>query len=225
MFNTSKKLIIIALCLTFFNCKNESATFNDYKYPNEENILVCENLNTKLYVEALLSFEDDVTNKYTPTNKDLRRSYSFFTRDAIAGKINYQDIVSPHTMEVFEALKNDKDLWNEDNSTNYNSDIMTCVSKNFKIEGLQTTFNALVSSNTMRPDIFGAPLLKHVKNSHEDRYMATYVALDLFYAHLFDVDPTQVTEKPRIENSPVTKNNFSQVIISDQQKNKELKNN
>jgi hypothetical protein len=204
MRKTLLNLTIIALFLTLFNCKNESSTFINYKYATEENILVCENLDTKLYIEALLSFEDDITDKYEPKNKNLQRSYSFFTRDALAKKADYQAIVSPHTMEVFEALKKDKDLWNKDNSLNYNSDIITCVSKNFKVKDLQTTFNALVSTNSMRSDIFGAPLLKHVKNSHEDRYMATYVALDLFYANLFNVDPTKVIERPKTESKPAT---------------------
>ncbi|GGG58082.1 hypothetical protein [Bizionia arctica] len=218
MNKTLLKLSIITICLTLLNCKKDSESFNNFKYATEENVLVCENLNTKLYLEALLSFEDDITDKYNPSNKDLRRSYSFFTRDAIAGNANYQDIVSPHTMEVFEALKDDQDLWNADNSINYNSDIMTCVSNNFKNKGLQTTFHALISANNMRSDYFRAPLNKHVKNSNQDRYMATYVALDLFYANLFDVDPTQVTEKPKTQNTATSENNANNVILKDEQK-------
>jgi hypothetical protein len=216
MSKTHLKLTFIALCLTFFNCNNESAPFNNYKYANEETVLICDNLDTKLYDEALLSFEDDITYKYGANNKDLRRAYSFFTRDAINNKANYQEIVSPHTMEVFEALKKDKNLWNQDNSINYNSEIMTCVGQNFQNEDLQTTFNSLVSINSMRPDIFGAPLVKHVKNAHEDRYMATYVALDLFYSNLFDVDPETITEKT--ETNDTAKSNPNKVLISDEKR-------
>jgi hypothetical protein len=204
MYKTPLKLTIIALSLILFNCKKNSESFNNYKYTTEENILVCDEINTKLYEEALLSFEDDITDKYDTKNKDIRRAYSFFTRDALANKVDYQAIVSPHTMEVFEAIKNDKDLWNEDNSINYNSDIIDCLSHNFKDKNLQTTFNALVSTNSMRSEIFGAPLIKHVKNSHEDRYMATYVALDLFYTNLFNVDPTKVVERPKAQNISTT---------------------
>ncbi|MCX7550052.1 hypothetical protein [Xanthomarina sp. F2636L] len=199
------KLTIIVLCLTLFNCQDESASFNNYKYADQENILVCDNLDTKLYFEALLSFEDDITDKYDPKNKNIRRGYSFFTRDAINGKVNFQEIVSPHTMEIFEALKNDKDLWQTDNSINYQSDLLNCLSKNFKNKDLQATYNALVSTNSMRADIFGAPLIKLVKNAHEDRYMAAYVAFDLYYANLFNVDPALVSEKPK--NNNANKNN------------------
>jgi len=194
MSKSQLKLTFIALCLIFFNCKKETASFTNYKYADEENVLICENVDSKLYMEALLSFENDITNYYDPKTKDLRRSYSFYTRDALGNKAKYQDLLTPHTMEVFEALKNDSDLWKEDQSINYNSDLITCLGNNFKIHGLQTTFKALVSTNSMRPELFGAPLLKYVKNAHEDRYMAAYVAFDLFYTKLYDIDPTTITE-------------------------------
>ncbi|MCX7547195.1 hypothetical protein OS188_04430 [Xanthomarina sp. F1114] len=195
------KLLIVTFSLTLFNCKNETSTFNDYKYADQENILVCNGLDTKLYFEALVSFEDDMTDKYDPSTKNLRRGYSFFTRDALAGKVNFQEIVSPHTMKVFEALKKDTDLWNQDNSINYNSKLLTCIGNNFRNNDLKATFHALVSTNSMRSDIFGPPLVKFVKNSHEDRYMAAFVAFDLFYANLFNVDPTKVKEKEQVSNT------------------------
>lgn len=210
------KLIIIALSVTLFNCKNETTTFNDYKYVDQENILICDNLDTKLYFEALLSFEDDITDKYDPNKKDIRRGYSFFTRDALAGTVNYQEVVSPHTMKVFEVLKKDTDLWNQDNTINYNSKLLTCIGNNFRNNDLKATFQALVSTSSMRSEIFGVPIIKFVKNSHEDRYMAAYVAFDLFYANLFDVDPTKVTEKPEAQNA--NQQDSNNVIIKDEQK-------
>jgi hypothetical protein len=210
------KITFIALCLTLFNCKKETASFNNYKYANDETILVCENLDTKLYVEALLSFEDDIASYYDQRNKNIRRAHSFYFRDAIANRAKYEEFVSPHTMEVFEALKQDKDLWNADNSINYKADIFTCLSSNFKVEGLQTTFNALVSTNSMTPELFGAPLKIHVKNAHEDRYMATYIALDLFYANLFNVDPTIITKKIESDSNNEEKNTPKDPIIIEQ---------
>ncbi|MEO8935130.1 MAG: hypothetical protein ABI295_12565 [Xanthomarina sp.] len=191
------KFTIILLSLTVFTCKNDSVTFNNYKYIDQENILVCELVNTQLYFEALLSFEDDISNRYDPEHKNIRRGYSAFTRDALNKTLNFQDIVSPHTMEIFEVLKNDTDLWHSNNTLNYNSKLLTCIGDNLKNEGLKTTFKALVSTHSMRPDIFGAPLTTQVKNAHQDRYMAAYVAFDLFYANLFDIDPTKVIENKR----------------------------
>ena len=55
MSKSQLKLTIIALCLTLFNCKKETASFTNYKYADEENVIVCENVDSKLYMEALLS--------------------------------------------------------------------------------------------------------------------------------------------------------------------------
>ncbi|HLV14920.1 MAG TPA: hypothetical protein VKY41_07055 [Xanthomarina sp.] len=232
MSKTLLNITISVLCLTLFNCKNESGEFNNYKYADQENVIICDNLDTKLYFEALLSFENDIVNKYDPTSKSIRRGYSFFTRDILAGRAGIEEIVSPHSMEVFEALKKDTDLWNKDNTINYNSKLLTCIGNNFKNNNLKTTFNALVSTNSMRPEIFGAPLIKLVKNAHDDRYMAAYVAFDLFYANLFDVDAEKVMQKAENTNivkpepsfNPAAKSNPDNLKISNPEKVKELIN-
>ena len=221
------KFTIISLSFMFFNCKQDTSTFNDYKYANQENVFVCDNLDTKLYSEALLSFEEDISRKYNSTNKDIGTAYSFFSRDAISGKADYQGIVSPHTMAIFEALKKDTDLWHIDNSINYNSKLLTCIGNNFQDKNLKTTFNALVSTNSMRPGIFGNPLINHVKKANKDKYMAAYVAFDLFYSHLFEVDPTKVAEKPKTKDetsqtSKDSKKNNSKLVEDNQEKIKEL---
>ncbi|MFL0353735.1 hypothetical protein [Xanthomarina sp. GH4-25] len=200
MSKTLVKLTFIALCLTLFNCKNDSATFDDYKYANPGDILICDNLDTKLYVEALLSFENDIASVYGKEQKNLQFAHFFYFSEALANKADYETFVSPHTMKVFEALKKDKNLWNEDNSINYHAEIFTCILNNISVDGLQTTFNALVSTNSMKPELFGEPLKNHIKDAHRDRYMAMYVALDLFYAKLFDVDPTKITERTESNN-------------------------
>ena len=215
------KLTFITLCLTLFNCENENALFNDYKFDNDGTILNCDNLDTKLYVEALLSFEDDIASFYDKKNKNIRRAHSFFIRDVLANRAKFEDIVSPHSMSVFEALQKDKDLWLNNNLKNYNADIFKCLSSNFTVTSLQTTFNALVSTNSMSPELFGAPLKNQVKNADKDRYMATYVALDYYYANLFDIDPSTIKEKTDFSKNEEQKNNQGNQIIIDQKKSQE----
>lgn len=200
---TLLKLTVVVLCLSFYSCKNEpaAATFNDYKYTDTENVLNCTEVDTKLYNEALLSFEDDIVKAYNSRNNDPRVAYTTFFRTHLGNRVNFQDVVSPHTMKVFEALKGQPDLWNSDNSINYNAPIFKCLSSNFKNQSLATTFNALVQTNSMRLDLIGAPLQNEVKNASSDRYLSTYIALDMFYANLFKVDPTKVTEKPAVEEN------------------------
>jgi hypothetical protein len=197
------KLTVIVLCLSFYGCNKETSTvtFNDYKYTETENPLNCSDVDTKLYNEALLSFEDDILKSFNNRNGDLRVAYSSFFRNLLRNQVQFQDVVSPHTMKVFEALKGQSDLWNSDNTINYNADIFKCLSSNFKNQSLATTFNALVQTNSMRLDLIGAPLQKEIKNANADRYLSTYIALDMFYANLFKVDATKVTEKPEAKEA------------------------
>ncbi len=198
------KLTLIVVCLSFYGCKNENSTasFSDYKYANEtENVLKCDGIDTKLYHEALLSFEDDIVKAYNARNNDPRVAYTTFFRTHLGNRVNFQEVVSPHTMKVFEALKEQSDLWNSDNSINYNAAIFECLSSNFKNQSLATTFNALVETNSMRLDLIGAPLQKEMKNASSDRYLSTYIALDMYFANLFKVDSAQVTEKPDVEEN------------------------
>ncbi|WP_104734226.1 hypothetical protein [Hanstruepera ponticola] len=200
---TLLKLTVLVLCLSFYGCKNEpsAATFDDYKYADSENVLNCNDIDTKLYNEALLSFENDILKAFNSRNNDLRVAYTTFFRTLQGNRVQFQDVASPHSMKVFEALKGQPDLWNDDNSINYRADIFNCLSSNFKNQSLATTFNALVQTNSMRLDLIAAPLQKVIKNANSDRYLAAYIALDMYYANLFNVDPTKVIEKPETDEA------------------------
>lgn len=190
------------LVFTLVSCKKEN-TLSEYKYADKPMALPCDNLNSKLYNEALYSFEDDILNFYGKDKKNLRTSYSFFLRSAIYSRVKYQDIVSEHTLKVFEALKNDTDLWGLNNAKshlNYNSKLMDCISKNIKNKDLKTTLNALLTTNSMSPELYGAPVLASYSLALNDKALASYIAFDLYYAKLFDVDLTQVgKEKPKVD--------------------------
>ncbi|MCF7561041.1 hypothetical protein L3X39_10380 [Sabulilitoribacter multivorans] len=199
--NLKTTLFTFFLAFTFFGCKKEN-TFTDYKYADKPDVLNCETIDSELYKEALYAFEDDILNFYKKTNpnESLLQSYNKFIRTAIYGSLNYQDIISSHTAKVFEALKNEADLWDAGNTKshlNYNSKILNCVSNNIQDTALKTTFNALISTNSMSPKLFGSPLMPKYRNALNDKYLATYIALDLFYAKLFDIDISQIDfDKP-----------------------------
>ena len=197
---TLLKLTIIILCLSILGCKNDkSNTSFDYKYTDTENVIICNNLDTKLIHEALLSFEDDILNTYNTSNKDVRVAYTTFFRTAQRNQVNYQELVSPHTMKVFEALKSDSNLW-VDNKLNYTADIFTCIGENLKDKGFATTYKALISTNSMRSDLIGAPLQNRVKTANTDRYLATFIALEYFFSKLDKVDKANVTKKVDSDN-------------------------
>ena len=49
-------LILILSVFTLFNCKQEN-TFSEYQYADKEQVIACDNCNSKLFNEALYSFE------------------------------------------------------------------------------------------------------------------------------------------------------------------------
>ena len=200
---TTKNFLITLFVLWFtIGCKKEN-TFTTYEFADKPVALACENLNSKLYNEALYSFENDILNFYGKDKKSLLMAYSQFIRLSVYGRVNYKNMVSEHTLKVFEALKNDTELWNLENASshlNYNSALMDCIAVNITNPDLKTTLNALLSTNSMNPKLFGAPLSTNYSLTLSDKYLAAYVAFDLFYAKLFDVDFSKVEkEKQKVD--------------------------
>ena len=196
------KLFVIVLTIGLTSCKKENA-LSEYKYADKGVVLSCENVNSKLYSEALFAFENDILTFYGKNNPNasLIQAYGQFIRNAIYGRIKYENMVSPHTVKVFEILKHETDLWDANNPNshlNYNSPLVKCIAINMQNADLKTTFNSLLRVNSMSPKPFGAPLASNYRDALKDKYLATYVAFDLFYAKLFNTDLSKVSaEKPK----------------------------
>lgn len=198
---TNFKFLTILLVISLVSCKNEGPSL-EYKYADKPVTITCDNLDSKLYQEALYTFEDDILKFYGKNNPktSLIQAYSQFTRNANSGRIKYEAIVSAHTVDVFKALKNENKLWDANNiksHLDYNGPLLSCIANNITDVKLQTTLNALLSINRMSPKLFGPPLLAKYRTVLKDRYLATYIAFDLFYAKLFDIDFSKVNlDKP-----------------------------
>ncbi len=197
------KLLVLVLLLNVVSCKNEN-TLTEFKYENKGIVLNCDNINLKLYNEALFSFEKDIETFYTKDKPNLTRAYSQFIRNAISGRIKYEDIVSPHTLKIFEALKNENDLWDANNPNtylNYHCVLVDCIAGNMQTKDLKTTLNALISTNSMSPKLFGSPLMNKYSAATRDKYLAAYIAFDLYYAKLFNIDKTKIKEEQSTVNT------------------------
>ncbi|MDO6760416.1 hypothetical protein Q4566_09430 [Tamlana sp. 2_MG-2023] len=196
---TLLKFTFIALLLTVtFSCKKEN-TFTNFKYADKPETITCEGVNNKLLKEALYSFEADIFiyyKKNRPQNR-LNQAYSQFIRNTSYNGVKFEEIASPHTIEIFEALKNENELWDANNPKshlNYNSAFIECISNNIKDQALKTTFNALLSTNSLSPKLFSAALSSKYTSALSDKYLATYIALDFYYSKLYDVDLTKISQ-------------------------------
>ena len=198
---TNFKLIALLLLVGLTSCKNDNK-LSEYKYADKPIVLTCNTMDTKLYQEALYSFEDDILNFYgkDKPNASLVQAYNQFIRMANFGNIKYEDILSAHSIKVFEALKKDNNLWDVNNSKshlNYNSTFFNCIANNISDANLKTTLNALLTTNSMSPKLFGAPLLNKYSTALNDKYLASYIAFELYYAKLFDLDLSKISfDKP-----------------------------
>ncbi|MWW25892.1 hypothetical protein [Algibacter lectus] len=194
--------ILFLGALTVVSCKKEN-TFNDYKFSEKGSVITCNNQNTALINEALFSFEADIAVFYAQNGQEnVPNAYGQFLRAASINRIKYEDIVSPHTVKVFEALKHVNDLWdanNPDSHLNYKGDLLECISSNLKDKKLKTTYDALVATNSMKPELFGTPLARNYRAAASDKNLAAYIALDLYYAKLFGIDLSNVKEKTVVE--------------------------
>ncbi len=202
------KLFVIALAINALSCKKNN-TLSEYQFEEKGIVLNCDNTNLKLYNEALFSFEKDIETYYGNDKPNLIRAYSQFIRSAVGGHAKYEDIISQHTLNIFEVLKDKNNLWDANNPKsylNYNSPLVNCIAKNIQNKDLNTTLNALISANSMSPKLFGSPLMTNYSSVSRDKYLAAYVAFDLFYAKLFNIDFSKINLDRTEANTTSNKN-------------------
>ncbi|MFH4967147.1 hypothetical protein V8G61_02985 [Gaetbulibacter sp. M240] len=189
--------ITIFLAFTLLSC-NKKNNFKDFKFSDEQPVITCKSLNNELLNEALYSFENDLNRHYSRlSGQNLTLAYSRFINGAVNNRIKLTDIASKHSVLVFQALK-DEDLWDAENPRshlNYNSPFFNCLIQNINEKQLQATLKALLETNSMSPELFGAPLASNYRAAVTDKYIALYVAFDLFYAKFFDEDLSLVNLK------------------------------
>ena len=186
-----KLTIILLIMVVFTNCKNDPK-LSEYKYSEKEFQVNCENIDLDLIKEAVYSFEEDITKYFSQKgNKNLLQAYPRAINFGINGRGKFNKIASPHTQEIFEILKTDTELRilnGETKSLNYDHKLVKCIANNLTDKDLKTTFNALIRTNSMSAKLFGEPLRRKAYLAVKDKNPATYIALDMYYAKLFDVD-------------------------------------
>ncbi|HZW63584.1 MAG TPA: hypothetical protein VFF15_08090 [Flavobacteriaceae bacterium] len=201
---THLSLLVIIFTFIFLSCKQETASI-DYTYADKPQLIDCKKTDTLLLKEAYYTFENDITNFYDPQNKNVSRAMASFIRIASsnASRIDFNKIATPRTIEIYNTLKADTGLWNGEN-LNYEHPLFACIGEQIKDQALNRTYNALIDTGSMKASLFGAPLNAKFQQVTSDKYLATFVALQFYYANLANVTP-QVKEeqKTQPDNSPV----------------------
>ena len=199
------KIVLLALFLILFNCQTETKPQLDYKHASQTPTLKCESVETKLFEEALLSFEADLIRTYSSDQDNLSRAYSQFMRLTMSNRVTYNDLVSEHSLKVYEALKAEKSLWitSENGSKlNFEHPVFMCIGANIINKDLRTTYNALLSTNSMSMRMIGNLLHSKSFTLSDDRYAATFTALITYYGNFKGVDFSQPKTEITEENKP-----------------------
>jgi hypothetical protein len=192
------QFIYFALCLILVNCK-EAQPELILKYADKPVVVDCDTNHSELFNEAIYSFEQNLIDYYANKNPNLTISYRQFLKESTNNTANYNSISNEHSIAVFDALKNIEGLWiqkDDELVLNYNHNIFSCIGNNIQDEDLKATFNALLSTNSMSIRMLKDVLIAKSNRLNTDKYLATFVALELYYSKLSNVDLSLPLEAP-----------------------------
>ncbi|MDX1277384.1 hypothetical protein [Oceanihabitans sediminis] len=196
----SIKLLLVILIINLSSCKQENTpTFSNYKFAEKPQVLSCTDVDSKLLNEALYSFESDIAASYNNHRNNLVLSINTFTRQAASRTPDYAKIATQHSVELASALKDAGFL--NDNGVNYNNPVFDCFTEKIQESGLKTTFNALLSTNSLKKELINPPLQRNAHTVGNDKYLAMYVALEYYYSAILNMD-LEAENKPA-ENTKV----------------------
>ena len=207
-------ILLTIITLQFSSCKEQKL---EYQYSNKEDLIACSSGDMELIKEAVYAFEDYISKHYTFLGNTVAEGYHNYLKLLINNRPPASEFFSDHLKEVVTILKNEKDLWEINGSQirlNYNNELVNCILKNIRDEEIKTTIGVLASSGTLTTEVLGPALYakKHLMEK-EDRALATYVALDMFYTKLIQMStPGYVEEsKKNSASSELNLNNLTRI--------------
>ena len=200
------QLFYFVICLTLLNCK-ESKPEITYNYSEEPSLINCDITHAKLFNEAFYNFEHMLIENYPNKNPNLSSAYRQFLKESTNNIAKYNNIADQHSLDIFEALKTIEDLWilkNDKLVPNYKHEIFSCIGDNIHDRDLKATYNALLSTNSMSIRMLKDVLITNSIKFNKDKHLATFVALELYYSKLSDVDLSLKEEntKPKAVMDP-----------------------
>lgn len=186
---TTFKLLALVILVTISSCDNAKKI--EYKYAESPKLLACDFPDGDLYKEAIYSFENDIINAYDMQNKNATKAYSNFINFSLRRSLDVKNIASERSLKIAKALKKDSNLWatnNDVNTLNKSHSLIDCIANNIKDKDIKATYNALLSTNSLKPNLILPLLSSSVRSIQADGSVKSYVALELFYAQLLNVE-------------------------------------
>lgn len=187
------KYIPLLLVLIFLaGCEKPMA----YKFQDKPQKVDCPGLDKSLMHEALYSFQEDIGahyNKYTDNKKGsslyYMEGYAQYVYFGFSGSAPYSEIVSDHSLEILDKLRNEQDLWTSKEgiiSLNYKGDFVNCLINSIEDDELRDKMINLREVNYLSPQIIAETMRVNVIRVVQDPYLAMYMALDAYYQPLIN---------------------------------------
>ncbi len=193
--STFNNCIVVLMAITLLSCQQNLT----YKYSDKEEVFNCASVNTALYSEALYAFEDYILEHYVanPPNTPSQ-AYAFYWEIAVRDLMPALELIDDHMIQIIEVLKKDETLWTETNgqiSLNPEHPLLTCIQENMINDNSKEILKNLLETKTFRPEIFKTHIGYQGKNLINDKALATYFALNNFYAKVLNVDFNTIERK------------------------------
>ncbi len=184
----SQIIFLLSLIILSYGC-NENEI--DYKYATKEDLFECDNKDYRLVKEATYAFEDFITKNYVFLGVTVPEGYHNYLKVLFNNRPPAVEYLSDHIKNITTVFENRDDLWTVHSNKvrlNYEHPAAKCIVENVKDEELKKILEALISSNTVTPQVL-APILFEKKHlmAEEDRALAAYVAMDMFFSKLLEM--------------------------------------
>lgn len=214
--------LLTIIALQFSSCKQQKL---DYQYSDKEDLIACSSGDIELIKEAVYTFEDYISKHYTFMGTSVAEGYQNYLKLLINNRPPASEFFSDHLKEVVNILKNEEDLWQINGSQirlNYNNELVNCIIEHIQDKEIKTTITVLASSKTLTTEVLGPVLYtkKHLM-AKEDKALATYVALDMFYTKLIQMSAPDYVEEPKKNREDLDPNHLIEIsTIKELKKNK-----
>ncbi|HPF11727.1 MAG TPA: hypothetical protein PKW08_01310 [Flavobacteriaceae bacterium] len=171
-----------------------------YRFQDKPQKVDCPGADKALMHEALYSFQEDIAkyyNKYSDyregTPSYYIEGYMQFVYRGLEGTAPFKEIVSQHSLDLLQKLKENKSLWDFEKSgahLNYDNEYVNCLLTSIKDDAFREKLQILRDENYFSPQIIAEPMRQNVMMIIQDEYLAMFLMLDGYYQHLLDFDFT-----------------------------------
>ncbi|MCB0457046.1 MAG: hypothetical protein R2776_03855 [Flavobacteriaceae bacterium] len=191
---TLKFLVLTLFVASIVSCEEPL----EYKYQDKPQLVDCPGADKALMHEALYSFQEDIAAYYNKHSDYAKGSsnyyveaYMKFVYFGFSGEAKFDEIVSPHSLQLLKKLKQIDGLWttgNAKSNLNYHHEYVSCLFENITDEDVKARLLSLLKVNYLSPEMVAEPMREDVQKIVNDSYLAMYMMLDAYYQYLINYD-------------------------------------